>query len=167
MKVLDLIKNRYSVRTFDTKPVSKEDLDYILECARLAPSACNKQPWQIKVIQGEALKKFSAVYKKEGFKDAPVCMAICGDHTNSWHRSDGKDHCDIDIAIVSDHIIMAATELGLGTCWICSFDTEFAKEFLNLPENLEPIVLIPIGYAAEPSRNKIRKSTEEIITFVE
>ena len=167
MKVLDLIKARYSVRTFDTKPVSKENLDYILECARLAPSACNKQPWEIKVIQGEALKEFSAVYRKEGFKDAPVCIAVCGNHEQAWHRGDDKDHCDIDIAIVSDHIIMAATELGLGTCWICSFNTDIAKDFLKLEENVEPIVLIPLGYAAEPNREKIRKTTEEIITFIE
>lgn len=166
MKLLDLIKNRYSVRSFQDKPVSREDLDYILECARLAPSACNKQPWEIKVIQGESLQKFSQVYKKESFKDAPLCLAVCGNHEISWHRTDGKDHCDIDIAIVSDHIIMAATELGLGTCWICSFHTDLAKEILNLPDNLEPIVLIPIGYAAEPNREKIRKSLEEITTFL-
>ena len=137
-----------------------------MECARLAPSACNKQPWEIKVIQGEALKEFSAVYRKEGFKDAPVCIAVCGNHTQAWHRGDDKDHCDIDIAIVSDHIIMAATELGLGTCWICSFNTDIAKDFLKLPENVEPIVLIPIGYAAEPTREKIRKPLEETTSFI-
>jgi nitroreductase len=62
---------------------------------------------------------------------------------------------------------MAATELGLGTCWICSFNTDIAKDFLKLEENIEPIVLIPVGYAAEPNREKIRKTTEEIITFIE
>ena len=88
----------------------------------------------------------------------------CVDHNESWHRRvDNKDHADIDIAIAVEHLCLAATEQGLGTCWVCNFDASQCSEILELPGNLEPAVLIPIGYAEDEVTEKKRKSLNEIL----
>lgn len=169
MNLLELITKRYSERRYSQQAVADADLEYILSCANMAPSAVNKQPWHIYVLRGEKLVQFGDVYRRETFKEAPLCLVVTGNHNESWHRSDGKDHCDIDISIVSDHIIMAATERGLNTCWVCNFDIEKCKSFLQLPDNEEPMVLIPMGYAmpgTEPNPKK-RKALNEIVTYIQ
>ncbi len=99
-----------------------------------------------------------------------MLIVACGDHRLAWKRRDGKDHCDIDVAIAVDHMTLAAAEIGLGTCWICSFDVPRCAKLLNLPANLEPIALLPIGYPAEtksPDRHTTeRKPLEQITTWV-
>lgn len=167
MNFIELATARYSERNYSNKPIAAEDLDYILSCARMAPSAVNKQPWHIYVVQGDTLQKMGDVYRREAFRKAPMCLVITGNHQESWHRSDGKDHCDIDIAIVSDHIILAAAELGINTCWVCNFDVPLCTELLQLPAHEEPIVLIPMGYAAEETAVvKKRKDLEQIVTYL-
>lgn len=169
MKVIDLIKKRCSIREYANIPIEQEKLDYIFEAARLAPSACNLQPWRFVIIQSaEGKEKIRSCYERDWFKTAPLYILICGDHTESWKRNaDNKDHADIDIAIATEHICLAATELSLGTCWVCHFDTKRCIELFNIPENIEPIVIIPIGYPANSnlfdSTPKKRKSIEEII----
>jgi nitroreductase len=170
MKFLDLAKRRYSCRKYDKRPVEQEKLNLILEAARIAPSAANCQPWHFIVIQEkDILKKIHSTYHREWFADAPCIIVICGDHSQSWKRKDGKDHSDIDIAIAVDHMTLQAAELELGTCWICNFDNELCSKLLNLPSNLEPAVLLPIGYpldSADPARHGTkRKSLEEIVSF--
>jgi len=98
-----------------------------------------------------------------------VYIVACTDTALSWKRSfDGKDHADIDIAIAVEHICLAAAEQGLGTCWVCNFDTQKCSELLRLPENIHPAVIIPVGYTTQSiSRNPIRKSNEEIIKIIE
>lgn len=168
MELLELIRNRRSIRTYNPDmEVEQAKLDYIMECARFAPSAVNFQPWSFHVIKGNAKKQFDDAYARDWFKNAPVCIVVCCDHNVSWHRDayDGKDHADIDAAIVADHIILAATEQGLGSCWVCNFDPDFVKGFLSLPDNVEPEVVIPIGYGTlEGSRDKVRKSLNETMT---
>ncbi len=170
MKFLDLAKRRYSCRKYDKRPVEQEKLDIILEAARIAPSAANCQPWHFIVIrEKEALKKIHSTYHREWFADAPCVIVICGDHSKSWKRKDGKDHSDIDIAITVDHMTLQAAELELGTCWICNFENELCGKLLNLPSNLEPAVLLPVGYpldSADPERHGTkRKSLGEIVSF--
>ena len=93
---------------------------------------------------------------------------MCGDHSKSWKRNDGKDHCDIDTAIAIDHMTLAATDLGLGTCWVCAFDAAKCRELLNLPENLEVITLLPMGYPADTApENKKRQDISEIVSWEE
>ncbi len=117
------------------------------------------------------LKKIQSCYEREWFKTAPVYIAICGDHATSWKRKsfDNKDHCDIDIAIATEHLILAATEVGLGTCWICHFDPARCKEILQLPDSEEVIALTPVGYPAKENiwetTVKSRKKAEEIIFY--
>lgn len=167
---LDLAKSRYSCRNYLNKPVEEEKLTTILEAARIAPSAVNFQPWLIFVLQDNELRDgINEAYPREWFQCAPVALVICGNHQSSWKRSDGKDHCDIDIAIAVDHITLQATELGLATCWICNFKPEVCSKILNLPSHIEPIVMLSLGYPQDsPDLNRHmtkRKKPEEIICF--
>jgi len=170
MDFLELAKNRYSCRKYDAKPVEEEKLRLVLEAGRVAPSAVNFQPWHFYVIRGrENLQRIHPVYHREWFRSAPCVIVICGDHGQSWKRKDGKDHCDIDIGIVTDHMTLQATALGLATCWVCNFDASMTSELMELPDQLEPVVLLPLGYPldrADPERHREkRKSISEIVTY--
>ncbi len=167
-KFLNLAKARYSVRSYLEKPIEEDKLQYILECGRIAPSAANYQPWHIIVVKDPAMrKKLGETYPRNWLLQAPVILVICGDHSVSWKRSDTKDHCDIDIGIIVDHMTLAATDCGLGTCWICNFDDRKCSRILNIPAHIEPMVLLPLGYPADTEtkseRHKIRKKIEEIV----
>lgn len=167
----EIIKNRTSVRKYTSEVPSKEMLTQVIEAARQAPSAVNKQPWRFVVITNkEKLAEIKKAYQREWIESAPAMIAVIGDHNQSWHRgSDGKDHCDIDIAIATEHITLKATDLGLSTCWVCNFDTTIASEVLKLNDGEEVDVLIPIGYAdpSTPIKEHTRKDMGEIATFWE
>jgi nitroreductase len=170
MDFIQLAKNRYSCRNFDNKPVEQEKLDLVLEAGRIAPSAANLQPWYFIVIkEKENLEKIWKVYSREWFRNAPCVIIICGNHSQSWKRKDRKDHCDIDIAITTDHMTLEAADLGLGTCWICNFDAELCTKLFNLPANLEPIVLLPLGYpsgTSDPDRHETqRKLLKDLLSY--
>ena len=166
MNFIELATKRYSVRNFEPRLVEKEKLLYVLEAARIAPSAANFQPWQFVVVTDpEILKLIQTVYPREWLSTAPAVIIALGDHNKGWHRkSDGKDFTDIDVAIAVDHLMLAATEMGLGTCWICNFEIEKCCDFFEMPENLEPIALIPIGYPAiEPNKEKHRDPIDQLV----
>ena len=168
MQVLQLMKQRCSVRKFEDRPVEKEKLLYVLEAARVAPSACNIQPWRFLVVQDkELIGKIASSWVKDA--NVPVLIVACGDHKLAWRRRDGKDHCDIDVAIAVDHMTLAAAEVGLGSCWVCAFDAFQCASMLELPDHLEPAVLLPIGYPAETknaSRHDAeRKPLDEIVSW--
>ena len=166
MNFKELIEQRYSVRSYQDKEVEKEKLITILEAGQIAPSAVNNQPWHFIVVQeSENHKQFSEIYHRDWFNEAPVYIVVCGDHKQAWKRNeDEKDHCDIDGAIAIDHMTLQATELGLGTCWICNFYVEKCKCFFNLPEHIEPIAILSLGYPTDKKAPvKKRKSLEEIV----
>lgn len=167
--VVSLAQKRYSVRKYDSCPLPDELLRYVIEAARLAPSAVNLQPATYIVVRDAALlARLAEAYPREWFRTAPACIVVCGNHSESWHRAaDGKDHCDIDVAIATEHIALAATEVGLGTCWVCNFDTALCREILGLPPFIEPVVLLPIGYPAADSvpSPKKRKPLDEIVVW--
>jgi len=167
MSFLELANKRCSVRSFMDKEVEKEKIMQILEAARLSPSAVNYQPRHYIVItEKEQKEKIIEAYPRKWFAGAPVIIAVCGDHSTSWKRKDGKDHCDIDAAIAVDHMTLAAADLGLGTCWVCAFDAKIAHEALNLPENYEVTVLLALGYPQEGEVRELkRKSMEEIVSW--
>lgn len=171
MKLDEIIQQRKSIRRFTQQPIDKQIIEEILESARLAPSAVNFQPWKFYVCQSEDAKQIVRdSYPREWFNTAQLYIVACGNHEVSWKRpSDGKDHLDIDIAIAVEHIVLKITELGLGTCWVCNFNPQVIKEGLQLADNMEPIVLLPIGYPldneADP-RNKKRKSLQEITEWI-
>ena len=144
---LELCELRHSVRSFVQQSVKQDDLAYIMECVRLAPSAVNRQPWRFIHVKPEEKELILQCYKNPWFVSAPDYIIVCCDHTTSWHRpNDQKDHGDIDIAIAVEHFCLAAAERGVGTCWVCNFDAALCKVLFHLPQNLEPLVLLPIGY---------------------
>ena len=164
MNFLELVKIRYSCRAYQSLDVEKEKLDYILECVRFAPSAVNKQPWRFHIVNGEDEKaKLQQCYNRDWFKTAPLYIVASILHDEEWVRADGKHHGDIDIAIAVEHLCLAATEQGLATCWVCNFDSVMCKELFALPENEEPSVIIPLGYAADEAKQKNRKGIDDIM----
>lgn len=170
MSFLDLAKSRFSVRKYKPIPVKDEDLNYVLEAGRVAPSAVNYQPWQFLVLrEKESLEKIQQTYHRDWFKEAPVVIVLLGDHSKGWKRADGKDHTDIDVAIAADHITLAATDRGLGTCWVCNFDKQKTIKLFNIPSHLEPIVFLSLGcpdIQSDPQRHKDkRKPFDEIVCW--
>ena len=171
MKFIKLAKKRCSIRTYSTQTVEQEVLDRILEAGRLAPSAVNYQPWTMLVVrEEEGKKKLHAIYKREWFQTAPMYIVVCAEHTQSWkRRADGMDHADVDVSILTEHLCLAAAEEGLGTCIVCNFDPASFKEAFPLPEGTEPVVILPIGYPADPSifeqTPKKRKPLSDIVKY--
>ncbi|MCM8817186.1 MAG: nitroreductase family protein [Candidatus Omnitrophica bacterium] len=164
MEFQELISKRYSVRSYKTDPVEKWKIEKIIEAARIAPSAANRQPYKIIVIETEGRKdELKKIYCADWFVQAPIVIAICGIKSAAWTRKDGKNHVDIDCAIAMDHMILAATDIGLGTCWICAFDPIEAKRILNLPEDIEPVAFTPVGYPADSPKPKKRKDIAELV----
>ncbi|MBP5339332.1 MAG: nitroreductase family protein [Prevotella sp.] len=164
MNFLELAKNRYSCRAYNSLDVEKEKLDYILECVRFAPSAVNKQPWLFHIVSNEEEKtKLQQCYNRDWFKTAPMYIIASVLHDEEWVRADGKHYGNIDIAIAVEHLCLAATEQGLATCWVCNFNAVLYKELFALPENEEPAVIIPLGYAADEVKPKNRKTIGEIV----
>ncbi len=160
-----LTTSRFSVRSYTSQKVDKDLILEILDVARMAPSAVNFQPWHFVIItEPENLIDIQEVYPRSWFKEAPACIVVCSDHSQSWKRkSDGKDFADVDAAIVIDHLVLKATDLGLGTCWVCNFDAAMAREKLQLPDQIEPIALIPLGYTTSEAPPKSRKPLSEMV----
>lgn len=170
MTFLELVKRRYSVRGYDlNKPVEPEKLKYVLECARLAPSAVNMQPWKFYVITDRTVReRLNECYKREWFQTAPVVIVVTANHDISWKRSyDVKDHADIDISIAVEHICLAATEQGLGSCWVCNFQADTCAHILDLGDHEEAVAMIPLGYEAEHLlKEKNRKTFDELVRMI-
>lgn len=171
MDLLDLVRQRYSVRKYTDKKVEKEKVDYILECARLAPSACNRQPWSVYVVTSDdVLAKLKQAYNRDWMGNVSTILVLSAHHDQSWHRErfDNKDHSDVDLAILADHIILAATQCGLGSCWVCAFDPAMCREALVMvDEQEEPVVMIPLGYidSSVGVPEKKRKNLSDIVVF--
>lgn len=170
MNLKDLIEKRYSVRNYLAQPIEEEKVNYILECARLAPSAANRQPWHFYVVSDDSLKgKVRETYNREWLSNVPLYIVVCKDVNQSWKRpKDGMDSADIDVAITAEHICLAAEAVGLGTCWICNFDVEKLSEALECPEGVIPAVIFPIAYIDREKSNapaKKRKLLTEITTW--
>jgi nitroreductase len=165
MDFLDLVRERYSVRAYKSQPVEDEKLKQVLEAARLAPTAANRQPIRILVVETQGREdELRRIYGQEWFVGAPLVLCICGIDAEGWVRShDGKSYLDVDAAIVMDHLILAATALDLGTCWIAAFNPDAARKVLDLPEGVEPIIFTPLGYPDTGPGAKKRKPLSEIV----
>lgn len=167
MNFLELTKLRCAVRSYSDRPVEPEKLRYILECVRMAPSAVNFQPWRFAILtEKESLTAIKSVYNRDWIAPVPCIIVLCADHSESWHRaSDGKDHSDIDMGIAIGHLSLAAAEQGLGSCCVCNFNTLLCREIMHLPENIEPVALIPIGYPVQPpvQGEKSRKPISDLM----
>lgn len=164
-----LIRERYSCRDYADTPVPQQTMQAIFEAARLAPSACNRQPWLFLVPRGEdELRAVREAYTREWFKGAPEYIIALADTETAWRRQcDGKLHSDIDIAIAVEHICLAPTALDLATCWVCNFDPKALREAFNIPDRYKPAAIISLGYPADPDAipEKTRKSLGEIVRY--
>ena len=164
MQFIELATKRYSVRSYKAEPVEEDKLQSVLEAARLAPTACNLQAFRLIVVPTKGREsELLRVYSRPWFVQAPVVICICAIPDEAWVRSDGKNYSDVDAAIVMDHLILAAADLGLGTCWVGAFDPVAAREVLGIPEQVEPIAFTPLGYPADQSRAKKRKSLDDLV----
>lgn len=167
MDFYDVIKQRRSVRAYRSTPVEQEKLARVLEAARLAPTAANRQPIQLYVIRKKELRRrLMEAYSQQWFADAPIIICACARPSEAWARMDGKSYADVDTTIAMDHLILAATAEGLGTCWIGAFNPERLREVLGIPTELEPVALTPLGYpAAEPGPTS-RKPLDDICEYL-
>jgi nitroreductase len=153
MSVLDVIRIRRSVRKYRNDPLPDEVLDQMLEALRLAPSACNNQPWRFIVVRDEQKREALAQASRNQMfmAQAPVIVAGCGIPEQAYKRMGGTGNsADIDVAIALDHLTLAAAEAGLGTCWIGAFDEQAVKLILEVPADVKVVALTPLGYPAEP-----------------
>jgi nitroreductase len=164
MDFYETIKLRRSIRAYKMDPVEDDKLVRILNAARLAPTAANKQPFSLIVIKNEQVKhKLKDAYSQEWFYTAPVIICACALPDTAWKRNDGRGYVDVDVAIAMDHLILAASAEGLGTCWIAAFKPEVVKDVLSIPDNLEPLILTPLGYPEIIPEPTFRKSLGEIV----
>jgi nitroreductase len=166
MSFSELVLARYSVRSYKADAVPEESLAQVLEAARLAPTAANRQAFQLVVIHTQGREaELQRIYGREWFTQAPIVVCACGLPDHNWVRRDGKNYNDVDVAIAMDHLILAAAAQGLGTCWIGAFDPDAAREILGLPEGAEPIAFTPLGFPADSPRPKQRKPLEELVRY--
>jgi nitroreductase len=171
MMFLDLVRRRYSVRAYRPDPVPDDLLASVLEAGRLAPTASNRQPFRIIVVHTRGREaELRRIYDSEWFVQAPLILCVCAVRAEAWRRTmyDGRSHADVDAAIVMDHLTLAAADLGLGTCWIAAFDPAAAREILAIPEEGEPMLFTPLGFAgdAPPSpRHAERRPLEELVRY--
>ncbi len=169
MDFIEIAKKRYSVRGYQDKKVEEEKLEKILEAAHVAPTAANLQPIRLIVVQSrEGLAKIG---KGANLYGAPLAVIVCADHGKAWVRPfDKKQTADIDASILTDHMMLQATELGLGSVWICYFKPDVIRKEFGLPDDLEPVNILAVGYsdeeAADPERHsQTRIPVEELVSY--
>lgn len=170
MEFLQLAADRYSVRKFQPTPVPQELVEQILKAGQLAPTAVNFQPQKVLVLRSaESLEKLKKC--TECHFNAPLAFIVCNDSSRSWTRPfDGKSSGDIDAAIVTTHMMLEAAALGLGSTWVMFFRPDEVKTQFALPDGVEPVAILPVGYPAEdaapsPKHSECRPM-EELAEFL-
>lgn len=168
MKFIELAEKRCSIRKFKSDPVPEKQLNEVLQAGNLAPTAKNLQPFRFIVVRTPAkLDELAVAYPAPFFREAPVAIVICTEAAEGWTRDryDGKNYCDVDAAIAIDHMTLAATDLGLGTCWLGAFDPAKVTDAMGLPEGVEPLAMLLLGYPNETGRGKSRKKLEDLVRY--
>jgi nitroreductase len=171
MNFHELVAARKSIRRFDPeRNVPDEILRRILDAGRLAPSAKNLQPWKFRLISSPGLlQKIHACYARDWIRTAPHLLVVSGSRNAAWvRRQDGYNSLETDLTIAMDHMVLAATFEGVGTCWIAAFDPEVLREALQLEPDEVVFAFTPLGYAApdDGSLPKTRKTFEEVVEFL-
>ncbi len=166
MDFTELIAKRYSVRAYKPDPIDDKQLRAVLNAARLAPTASNRQPFQVIVVHTKGREEeLLSIYQREWFVQAPLVLCMCGIPSTAWVRKDGKLYLGVDVAIVMDHLVLAAADLGLGTCIIAAFDEANSRKVLSIPDEVIPMLFTPLGYPADVPGIKKRKELEELVRY--
>lgn len=168
MDLMEAIKTRRSIRRFKPTPVPDNLLKEVLNAARLAPTACNAQPWRLVVVRDEQVKlKLAASANGQKFiAQAPIVIVACGIPEEAFPTVGGymSSHV-VDVSIVVDHLTLAAHSLGLGTCWIASFKEDKVRELLGVPEDVRVVAITPLGYPDENPERPSRRNLEELVRY--
>lgn len=168
-RFFDLVCRRYSCRGYDDTPVAREMLMAIVETARLAQSACNKQPWQFLVVDTPELRdEVAKCYGRDWAREARAFIVALGNSSEAWVRPcDGHNGMDVDVAIACENMCLAATSLGLGACWIGNFDVKALRATLDIPVEWSPVAIISVGYPKDGQAvpEKKRKNIDEIVKW--
>ena len=145
MKFIELAKKRYSCRKFSTKKIEQPCIVEILEAAHVAPTAANRQPQRLIVVhEVEGLAKIA---KTANIYSAPLAIVVCAETEKAWVRPfDKKNAADIDTAIITDHMMLQATDMGLDSLWVCHFDPQIIKAEFNIPADYDAVSILAIGY---------------------
>ena len=154
MEYEQLIRERYSVRSYKPTPLPKEALDTILAAGHVAPTGCNKQPQRILVLSTEeSMERLQGCTKC--LFGAPCAMIVCHNKNESWVRPyDGALASPVDAAIVTTHMMLAARNIGVGSCWVMHFNPFAVREAFKIPEEIEPVAILILGYPAEDAMPK-------------
>ena len=163
MSFTNLAKKRCSIRAYEPRPVEPEKIAAIVEAAHVAPSAANRQP--VRLIQVESAEGLAKLGKSANLYGAPLAFVVCADGEKAWKRPlDGMSTVHVDASILTDHMMLAATDLGLGSVWICRFDPTVIREEFGLPETLVPVNILAVGHPAGELKSPDRHATERIPT---
>lgn len=166
MDFIKLAEQRYSVRKYDERAVEAEKLMSILEAGRIAPTAANLQP--VRVIAVRDKENLSKIGKAANIYGAPLALIVLADRSAAWTRPfDGKQTTDIDASIVTDHMMLEAASLGLGSVWICYFKPDILRSEFDIPESLEPVNILAVGYAKDGIQppHKDRITLDEFVRY--
>jgi nitroreductase len=166
MDLFETIAARYSVRGYRPDAIDDETLTKVLEAARRAPTAANKQPFRVVVLRTRGREEeIGRIYGRPWFVQAPLVLGFIAVPGEAWRRVDDKPYDEVDATIAMDHLVLAATALGLGTCWVAAFDPQAAREVLGLPDNVEPIAFTPLGHPDKPFASPERRPLEELVKY--
>lgn len=166
MDFFETVQARRSVRSFKPDPVDEEALNSVLEAARLAPSANNRQEWRFVVVRDAVTRQMLSIAAEgQAFvAEAPVVIAACATESSHIMRC-GHPAYAVDLAIAIEHLALAAASLGLGTCWIGAFDQQKVREILGIPDSVAVVELMALGHPASVPGPRPRKSMQEIVAY--
>jgi len=168
MEFYDVVKRRKSIRAYKCEPIDPESLKRIGEAVNLAPSACNLQPWCFRIIlNAEIRKNICSCYKNEWVKQAPAIIVAMGNRDVAWKRLEGGSIIDVDIGIAMEHLVLAATAEGLGTCWVCAYDVKRMNSVLGILPPWEVLAISPLGKPSENPEARKRKPVSEVFRVIE
>jgi nitroreductase len=164
--VFEAIATRHSVRGYRPDPIDDETLARVLEAARRAPTAANRQPFRMVVVHTKGREdELRRVYGRPWFVQAPLVLVMVAVPAEAWRRMDDKPYDEVDATIAMDHLVLAATALGLGTCWIAAFDPAAVRDVLGLPDDVEPIAITPLGLPDKPATATDRRPLDELVRY--
>jgi nitroreductase len=148
MEFYDVIEKRRSVRSYKSDPIPQIALDHIAKALSQAPSACNKQPWNFRIVLNENIRaEICELYKADWLKEAPAIIVALGNSDSCWKRLEGTPITDIDMGIAMEHVVLAATAEKLSTCWICAYDIDAMNKALNIMKPWSVLAISPLGYS--------------------